>query len=107
MNRLLARKAQASRCTRRSGKHADGRTRMPALPDMLRTHAFADARTNFVAGDGRPQEIAAVETRTNFCNCKKRRQSHRTNVQHTLPMHIVELKALNKGTVDQRRMRRG
>ena len=57
---LLGGKPQGRGRARRRGKHPDGRAGVPALPDMLRTHAFADARADLVAGDGGAQEIAAA-----------------------------------------------
>ena len=57
---LVGGEAQGGGRARRGGKHADGRAGMPALPDMLRAHAFADARADLVAGDRRAQEIAAA-----------------------------------------------
>src|SRR5450432_3964565 len=79
---------------------------MPALPNMLWAHAFADARADFVAGDGGSQEIAATEAGAQLRYRQQRRQSDRANVKDSLAMDIIEFEALNKGAINQRRMRR-
>ena len=79
---------------------------MPALSDMLRTHAFADARADFVAGDRRAQEIAAAHAGMQLGHRQKRRQGDRADMQHALAVHVVELEALDERAVDQRGMRR-
>ncbi len=73
---------------------------------MLRAHAFADARTDLVAGHGGREEIAAAETGAKLGDRQQRRQCDRTDVQDALAMHIVEFEALNEGAIDQRGMRR-
>ena len=103
---LVGGEAQGGGRARRGGKHADGRAGMPALSDMLRAHAFADARADLVAGDGRTQEIAAAQAGAQLGDRKQRRQGDRADVQHALAVHVVELEALNERAVDQRGMRR-
>ena len=57
---LLRRRGRGARAAPgRGGEHADGGAGMPALADMLRAHAEADARPDLVAGDGGGEEIAA------------------------------------------------
>ena len=96
----------AARGARRGGKHAERRARMPALADVLRPHADADARADLVAGDRRGQEFPAAHARRGFGDRDQRRQHDRADVQHALAMHVVELEALHLRAVDQRRVRR-
>jgi hypothetical protein len=42
---------------------------VPTLPDVLRAHAFADARSDLVAGYGSLQEFATVKVGTQFRDC--------------------------------------
>ena len=73
---------------------------------MLRTHAFADARADLVAGDRRTQEVAAAHAGLQLGYRKERRQGDRADMQHALAVHVVELEALNERAVDQGGMRR-
>src|SRR6185437_6008068 len=106
MHRLLRGQMQCRSRAGHCGKHSDGRAGVPALPDMLLAHAFADAWAYFVARDSRPQEIAAAKAGPQFRYGKERWQGHRADVQDTLAMNIVELEALNERAIDQRGMRR-
>ena len=91
---------------RRSGKYPDSCAGVPALPDMLRAHAFADARADLVAGHGGTQKIAAAHAGPQLRHRQQRRQGDRADMQHALAMHVVKLEALNERAVDQRGMRR-
>ena len=91
--------AESRKRRRRAGRgreHADGRARVPALRDVLLPHADADARTDFVAGDRRAQEIAPAHARPDLGDREQRRQRDRADMQHALPMHVVQLEALDE-----------
>ena len=97
---------QAARRAGRGREHAERRARVPALADVLRPHAQADARADFVAGDRGGEEFAAAHAAAQFGDREQRRQHHRAHVQHALAVHVVELEALHLRAVDERRVRR-
>jgi hypothetical protein len=76
------------------------------LRNVLRPHADADARADFITGDGRREELAAAHSGTHFRNRNERRQHDGADMQHPLPMHVVQFEALHLGAVDQGSMRR-
>ena len=109
VHRLRRIETQRGRRARRRRKHADGRARMPALSDVLRSHAQADARADFVAGHARAQKLAAAHARIGgqrLGDREDRRQRDRADMQHARAMHVVELEALDHRAVDERRVRR-
>ncbi len=79
---------------------------MPALGDVLGTHADADARPDFVARDRGGQEFPAAHAGAQLGDCDQRRQHYRADVQHALAVHVVEFEALHLRAVDERRVRR-
>ncbi len=103
---LLGGEPQAARRARSRREDADGRARMPALPDMLLAHALADARTDLVAGDSGRQEVAAGKLGMAFGHRNQGRQRDGADMQNALAMDVVEFEALNLRPVDQRRMGR-
>src|SRR5262249_48921302 len=42
-------------------EYTERRARMPALPDMLLSHAKADAWTDLITGDGGGEKVAAAD----------------------------------------------
>jgi hypothetical protein len=73
MHDLVDRKLQCGRGAGAGREHADSGAGMPALADVLGPHAEPHARPNFVARDGRTQEIATAHAGTQFGN----REQHR------------------------------
>jgi len=71
---------------------------------MLRTHAQADARSDFIAGKRRRDEILPRELRMRFRHRNERRQCHGADMQNALAVHVVELETLHLRAVDQSRM---
>jgi 2-methylcitrate dehydratase PrpD len=106
MHCLLGAEPERGTGAGRGGKHPHGGARMPALADMLLPHAHTDAGPYLVAGNGRPQQIAASRfVGHGFDRGKQSGQRDGADMQHALTMHVVELEALHGGTVDQGRMR--
>src|SRR5581483_4327876 len=88
------------------GEHADGGARMPALADVLGSHAQTDPRPDLVArGRGR-EEIAAAYIATQLGDGDERGQHDRADMQHAGAMQVIELEALHLRAVRERRMRR-
>ena len=104
MRRFFRVERQRARRRRCRGKDADSRAGVPALADMLRTHAQADARSDFIAGERRRDEILAGKLRTRFRRRDQRRQRHGADMQDALAVHVVEFEALHLGAIDQSRM---
>ena len=48
------------------GEHAERRARMPALRDMFGAHTDADARADFITGDGGGEEFLAAHAGAHF-----------------------------------------
>src|SRR6266446_7466778 len=107
VDNLVGRKAERRSGAGRRREDADSGPRVPTLDDVLLTHAHADARTDLVACYCGGQEIAAAHSRPELGDSQEGRQSHRTDMQHTLAMDIVELEALHQGAVDEGGVRRG
>src|SRR3977135_3455043 len=103
---LRAGEPQTARRAGRRREDADGRARMPALPDMLLAHALADARTDLIAGNGGRQELTARQLGMAFGHRDQGRQRDGADMQDALTMDVVELEALHLRPIDQRRMRR-
>ena len=98
---------EPARGARRGGKDAERRARMPALRDVLGSHAQADARSDLVAGDGGRQELLAAHAGLHLRDRDQRGQHDRADVQHARAVHVVELEALDLRAVDERGVRRG
>ena len=95
------RKPERRCCAGRRGEHADRRTGVPTLHDVLLTHAHADARTHLITRDRGGEEIAPRHAWFEFGEREQRWQGHRTNMQHALPVYIIELEALHKRAVSR------
>src|SRR5262245_30654791 len=80
---------------------------MPALADVLRAHAEADARAGLVAGGGGGEEFLAAEFLSGLGNGDERGQHHGADVQYARAVHVVELEALHLGAVGERGVRGG
>jgi hypothetical protein len=107
MHGLLGRKPQAPRRAGGGRVDAHGGAGMPALADVLRAHALADARADLVAGDRGGEKVAAGQGGVALRHGDQRRQGDRADMQHAVAMDVVELEALDLRAVDQRRVRRG
>src|SRR5688572_1554024 len=75
---------------------------MPALPDVLRPHAQADARAGLVAGERGGEEFLAGEVALQLRDGDERRQYDRADMQDTGTVHVVELEALHLRAVGER-----
>ena len=98
---------QAARSTCSGGEHAQRSARMPAGGDVRRAHAQANARADFITGDGGGEEFLAAHARFDFGDRDQRGQYDCAHMQHAGAMHVVEFKALHLRAVDQRGMRCG
>src|SRR5438552_12256831 len=79
---------------------------MPALADVLRSHAEPDARTDLIAGHRGCDDVTARELRVSLSNGDQRRQRYRADMQDAFAVHVVEFEALHLRAVDQSRVRR-
>jgi hypothetical protein len=74
----------------RRGKHSDCRARVPTLGDVLLPHAQAHPRADLVAGHSEREEFAVGQLAV-LSDGHQRGQHHGTDVQHPLPVHVVQL----------------
>ena len=71
---------------------------------MLWPHAQADARSDFIPGERRGDEILPRKSRMRFSNRDERRQRYGANMQDALTVHVVEFEPLHLSAIDQSRM---
>src|SRR5579872_6554813 len=77
---------------------------MPTLRNVLLAHAHSHPRTRLISGDSRCEKLPAVHYVRRVDQCKERRQRDGTDVQDTVAMNVVELKALYARSIHQGRM---
>src|SRR5688500_1445261 len=75
---------------------------MPALRDVLGSHAQADPRSYFVASDGRGEKLLAGHAGPYFAERDESRKHDGAHMQHPGAMHVVQLEALHLRAVHKR-----
>src|SRR6516164_9604120 len=105
MNDLVLREPEEGCSARCCREDSYGCPLVPALTNVLLSHAHSYPWPYLVASYCRGEKVTAAQTCPNLSQCAQRRQGDGTDMHHAHTMNVVELKSLHQGPVDESGMR--